>query len=127
MSVASGKVAFVEKEIIKTGMPVFKAGDTVKVHVKIKEGDKERIQAYEGTVMAITNTGSRKSFTVRKISHGVGVERVFPLYSPTIAKIDVVMEGRVRKAKINYIRKLVGKAARIEATAESSASAPATK
>ncbi len=122
MSVASGKVAFVEKEIIKSGIPAFKAGDTVKVHVKIKEGDKERIQAYEGTVMAITNTGSRKSFTVRKISHGVGVERVFPLYSPTIAKIDVVMEGKVRKAKVNYVRKLVGKAARIEATAEAAAS-----
>lgn len=123
MSVASGKVAFVEKEMIKSGIPAFKAGDTVKVHVKIKEGDKERIQAYEGTVMAITNTGSRKSFTVRKISHGVGVERVFPLYSPTIAKIDVVMEGKVRKAKVNYIRKLVGKAARIEANAESASTA----
>ena len=123
MSVASGKVAFVEKEMIKSGIPAFKAGDTVKVHVKIKEGDKERIQAYEGTVMAITNTGSRKSFTVRKISHGVGVERVFPLYSPTIAKIDVVMEGKVRKAKVNYIRKLVGKAARIEASAESASTA----
>ena len=123
MSVASGKVAFVEKEMIKSGIPAFKAGDTVKVHVKIKEGDKERVQAYEGTVMAITNTGSRKSFTVRKISHGVGVERVFPLYSPTIAKIDVVMEGKVRKAKVNYIRKLVGKAARIEASAESASTA----
>ena len=114
MSLASGKVAQVEKKMARTDLPVVTPGDTVKVHVKIKEGDKERIQAYEGTVMGFSNTGSRRSITVRKISHGVGVERVFPLTSPSVAKIEVVMEGRVRRAKINYVRKLSGKAAKIK-------------
>jgi large subunit ribosomal protein L19 len=118
MSVASGKVAFIEKEMMKQEVTNFKPGDTVKVHVKIKEGDKERIQPYEGTVMAIQNTGSRKAFTVRKMSHGVGVERVFPIYSPAIAKIEVLMEGKVRRAKINYVRKLQGKAAKIDKASE---------
>lgn len=118
MSVASGKVALVEKKLMRTDLPAFKAGDTLKVHVKIKEGDKERVQVYEGVVMGLSNTGARKSFTVRKISHGVGVERVFPLFSPAIAKIEVADEGRVRRAKVNYVRKLSGKAARIRSESE---------
>ena len=118
MSHASGKVALVEKKQIRSDIPAFKAGDSVKVHVKIKEGDKERVQIYEGLVIAITNTGARKAFTVRKISHGVGVERVFPLFSPTISKIEVVDEGRVRRAKIYYVRERSGKAARIRSEAE---------
>lgn len=113
MSLASGKVALVEKKIIKTDIPAFKAGDTVKVHVKIKEGDKERVQIFEGLVMARGNSGSRKCFTVRKMSHGVGVERVFPLFSPSVTKIEVAASGRVRRAKLNYVRGLTGKAARI--------------
>ena len=118
MSQASGKVALVEKSILKSEIPAFKAGDTLRVHVKIKEGDKERVQVYEGVVMAITNTGSRKAFTVRKISHGVGVERVFPMFSPSIAKIEIADSGRVRRAKINYVRNLSGKAARIRSESE---------
>lgn len=118
MSQASGKVALVEKKLIKTEHPAFKAGDTLRVHVKIKEGDKERVQVYEGVVMGISNTGSRKAFTVRKISHGVGVERVFPLFSPAIAKIEVADAGRVRRAKVNYVRNLTGKAARIRSESD---------
>lgn len=115
----SDKVALVEKKIIRSDIPAFNAGDTVKVHVKIKEGDKERIQLFEGVVMALGNSGARRSFTVRKISHGVGVERVFPLYSPAVTKVEVVEKGRVRRAKIYYVRGRTGKAARIKA--ESSA------
>lgn len=118
MSQATGKVALVEKKMIKADMPEFGPGDTVRVHVKIKEGDKERVQAYEGTVIAFANTGARKTFTVRKISHGVGVERVFPLFSPSLAKIERLDQGRVRRAKIYYVRKLSGKAARIRSESE---------
>jgi large subunit ribosomal protein L19 len=118
MSLATGKLALVEKKLVKSDVPAFKPGDSVKVHVKIKEGDKERVQVFEGNVLAICNTGSRKTFTVRKISHGVGVERVFPLYSPSIAKIERTDEGRVRRAKIFYVRKLSGKAARIRSEGE---------
>lgn len=118
MSQASSKVALVEKKLLKTDIPAFGPGDTVRVHVKIKEGDKERVQIFEGAVIALNNTGSRKAFTVRKISHGVGVERVFPLYAPSIAKIEVADEGRVRRAKIYYVRKLSGKAARIRSESD---------
>jgi large subunit ribosomal protein L19 len=118
MSHASGKVALVEKKMIRTDLPKFKSGDTVKVHVKIKEGDKERVQVYEGVVIGFSNTGARKAFTVRKISHGVGVERVFPLFSPAVSKIEVADEGRVRRSKIYYVRKLSGKAARIRSESE---------
>lgn len=122
MSQASGKVALVESKIMKpevmANIPSFGAGDTLRVHVKIKEGDKERVQVYEGLVIAMNNSGARKTFTVRKISHGVGVERVFPLFSPTIAKIEVIDQGRVRRAKIYYVRKLSGKAARIRSASE---------
>jgi len=94
-------------------IPVFNPGDTVVVHVKVVEGDRERLQAFEGVVIARRNAGSNSSFTVRKISYGEGVERVFPLYSPTVAKIDVKRKGDVRRAKLYYLRNLTGKAARI--------------
>lgn len=93
--------------------PNFKAGDQVKVHVKIKEGEKERVQVYEGIVIKIRRNGAGSAFTVRKISYGVGVERVFPYASPSIDKIEVVNSGIVRRAKLYYLRKLSGKKARI--------------
>ncbi len=93
--------------------PVFGPGDTVRVHVKIKEGEKERIQVFEGVVIARKHGGVRETFTVRKVSFGIGVERIFPLHSPSIDKIEVVRRGRVRRAKLYYLRKLRGKAARI--------------
>lgn len=94
--------------------PDFVAGDTVKVHVKIQEGEKERIQVFEGVVISKRKGMSDATFTVRKISYGVGVERIFPFHSPIIEKIEVVSRGRVRRAKIYYLRKLRGKAARIK-------------
>jgi large subunit ribosomal protein L19 len=103
--------------------PDFAAGDTVKVHVRIKEGDKERIQAYEGLVIGLYNKGSSRSFAVRKISHGVGVERTFLMSSPKVAKVDVLERGKVRRSKLYYIRKLVGKAAKIEREVETQTSA----
>lgn len=104
----------IEKEQMRMDIPVFRPGDTVKVHVRIVEGSRERIQVFEGVCIAINRKSSRTSFTVRKISYGVGVERVFPLHSPMIDKVEVVGRGRVRRAKIYYIRKLKGKAARIK-------------
>ena len=94
-------------------IPVFNPGDTVIVHVKVVEGDRERLQAFEGVVIARRNAGSNSSFTVRKISYGEGVERVFPLFSPTVAKIDVKRKGDVRRAKLYYLRGRTGKGARI--------------
>jgi large subunit ribosomal protein L19 len=94
-------------------VPVFNPGDTVIVHVKVVEGDRERLQAFEGVVIGRRNAGSNSSFTVRKISYGEGVERVFPLYSPLVAKIEVKRRGDVRRAKLYYLRNLTGKAARI--------------
>jgi large subunit ribosomal protein L19 len=94
--------------------PRFSAGDTVKVHVKISEGDKERVQIFQGIVISKKNSGSNSTFTVRKVSYGVGVERVFLVHSPVIDKIELVNKGRVRRAKIYYLRKLKGKAARIK-------------
>jgi large subunit ribosomal protein L19 len=102
-----------EMEQIKKNIPQFKAGDTLRVHVKIVEGDKQRIQVYQGVCIKRVNNGIGSSFTVRKISGGIGVERVFPLHSPTVDKIEVVMIGQVRRAKLYYLRKLQGKAARI--------------
>lgn len=106
-------IDFLEFDQMKKNIPVFKVGDTVKVHVKIVEGDKQRIQAYQGVVIARQNGGVRESFTVRKISNGIGVERVFPLHSPILEQIEVVTRGHVRRAKLYYLRKLRGKAARI--------------
>ena len=105
----------IEKENMKAEIPAFGIGDTVKVSVKIKEGDKERIQAYEGVVIARRNGGIRETFVVRKISNGVGVERTFPLHSPLIAGVDVVRKGKPRRAKLYYVRALTGKAAKIKA------------
>lgn len=103
----------VEKEHLKSNLPQFKAGDTVKVYVKIKEGDKERIQVFQGIVISRKHGGIRETITVRKVSAGIGVERIFPLHSPIIDKIEVVQEGRVRRAKLYYLRELKGKKARI--------------
>ena len=97
----------------KREVPEFRPGDTIRVHVKIREGDKERLQAFEGTVIARKNTGLGESITVRKISFGQGVERIFPLHAPVIDHIDVVRTGRVRRAKLYYLRELRGKAARL--------------
>ncbi len=103
-----------EKENMRLDLPDFISGDTVKVHVKIKEGEKERIQIFQGVVISKRKGGAKASFTVRKVSYGVGVERIFPMHSPVIDKIEVVTKGRVRRAKIYYLRKLRGKAARIK-------------
>jgi len=104
----------IEQSQMKKDLPEFRAGDQVRVHVKIKEGDKERIQVFEGAVIGRRRAASHSTFTVRKISFGHGVERIFPLYSPAIEKIEVVRAGRVRRAKLYYLRKLKGKAARIK-------------
>lgn len=103
----------IEKEMMRLDLPHFVAGDKVKVHVKIKEGEKERIQVFEGIVISKRKGTTNATFTVRKISYGIGVERIFPLHSPIIDKIEVVTRGRVRRSKIYYLRKLKGKAARI--------------
>lgn len=104
----------VTKSYIKNDIPEFRPGDTVKVHVRIKEGDKERIQIFEGLVMGRQGGGISETYTVRKISSGVGVERTFNLHSPLVAKIEVTRRGIVRRAKINYVRNLSAKEARIE-------------
>ncbi len=104
----------VESREARTDIPKFEPGDTVKVHVKVKEGDKERIQIFQGLVISRKGGGTRQMFTVRKVSGGVGVERMFPLYSPSIDRIEVERHGRVRRAKLYYLRDLRGKAARIE-------------
>lgn len=99
---------------IRTDLPVFNPGDHIRVHVRVIEGDKERIQPFEGDVINIRGAGVSKTFTVRKVSSGVGVERIFPMYSPKIAKIEVLKLGDVRRAKLFYLRQLSGKAARIK-------------
>ncbi len=104
----------IEKEQMKTDIPEFRPGDTVRVSVRIIEGEKERIQDFEGVVIRIRRGNNRSTFTVRKISYGIGVERIFPLHSPRIAGIKVVRRGAVRRAKLYYLRKLRGKAARIK-------------
>lgn len=101
------------QEQMRKNVPAFKAGDTLRVHVKIKEGEKERIQVFQGVCIKRMNRGVGSSFTVRKVSSGVGVERVFALHSPSVDKIELVTVGRVRRAKLYYLRKLSGKAARI--------------
>ena len=108
---------------LKTDIPSFASGDTVSVSVRVVEGEKERLQAFQGIVIARHGSGLNASFTVRKLSMGVGVERVFPLHSPSIAKIDVVRRGRVRRARLNYLRGLTGKKARIREAARPSTKA----
>ena len=108
------KIEQLEKEQMRLDHPDFGPGDNVKVHVKIKEGEKERIQVFQGVVISKRKGNTNATFTVRKVSYGVGVERIFPLHSPALNKIEVVTRGRVRRAKIYYLRKLRGKAARIK-------------
>ena len=104
----------IEAEQIKKDLPDFSSGDTVKVHVKITENNKERIQIFEGTVLKRQNGGLRETFTVRRVAYGVGVERTFPVNSPNIAKIEIVRKGKARRAKLNYLRNRVGKAAKVK-------------
>lgn len=104
----------IQKSLTKKSVPSFEIGDTVRVHVKVVEGEKERIQVYEGAVIARKGTLNTETFTVRKVSYGVGVERIFPLHSPIVTRIDVVRQGRVRRAKLYYLRAKKGKFARLE-------------
>ena len=107
------RIAQIEQSYLKENLPEFGSGDTVRVHVKIKEGDKERVQVFQGTVIGRRGGGAGATFTVRKISSGIGVERVFPLHSPNIARIERIRAGKVRRAKLYYLRDLTGKSARI--------------
>ena len=116
-------IAAVEAKYLKSNLPALRAGDQVKVHTKIKEGDKERIQLYEGVVIASSGGGARAMFTVRKVSYGVGVERIFPLHSPRIDKVEVLSRGDVRRSRLYYLRGLKGKAARVQQEEGSRASA----
>ena len=102
-----------EKEWLRPNLPAFRAGDTLRVNVRVREGDKERLQAFEGVCIARRGGGGSATFTVRKISNGIGVERIFPLHSPMIGDITIVRRGRVRRAKLYYLRHLTGKATRI--------------
>lgn len=110
-------IAKAQESQLRKDHPVFRPGDTIRVHVRLKEGDKERIQPFEGVVMSRRGELLGESFTVRRVSFGVGVERIFPVHSPMISSIDVVSEGRVRRAKLNYLRARKGKAARIKRAA----------
>jgi|SRR6476469_773011 large subunit ribosomal protein L19 len=103
----------IQRSLTKKTMPIFEIGDTVRVHVKVVEGEKERIQIYEGLVIARKGARNSETFNVRKISYGVGVERIFPVHSPTIAKVDVVRQGKVRRAKLYYLRTKKGKMAKV--------------
>ena len=108
------KLEQVEKQYMRNDIPEFRPGDTLKVHVRVSEGDKERVQVFQGVVIARRGGGTGESFAVRKISGGIGVERVFPLHSPVIDSIEVIRRGKVRRAKLYYLRRLRGKAARID-------------
>ena len=108
------KLATVTAEGLRTDLPAFDAGDTVKVMVRVREGDKERLQAFEGIVLAKKGGGINETFTIRKVSAGVGVERIFPLHSPTVGSIEMVRKGKARRAKLYYLRNVTGKAARIK-------------
>ena len=105
---------FVEQEYLREDIPEFAIGDTLRVYVKVKEGDKERLQPFEGLVIRRRGSGLRETFTVRRVTHGVGVERIFPLNSPNVGRIEVKRRGDVRRAKLYYLRKLRGKAARVK-------------
>jgi len=104
----------VQRALTKKSVPRFAIGDTVRVHVKVVEGEKERIQVYEGTVIARKGSANTETFTVRKVSYGVGVERIFPIHSPIVSKVDVVRQGHVRRAKLYYLRRKKGKFAKVE-------------
>lgn len=107
-------VKIIEQEQLRKDIPAFNVGDTVKVHVKVKEGSRERVQVYEGVVLKRQGGGLTETFTVRRISYGIGVERTFPVHSPKLDKIEVVRRGKVRRAKLNYLRGRIGKAAKIK-------------
>lgn len=109
----------IRREGLRDDLPDFRPGDTIRVSVRVREGDKERLQAFEGVCIGRRGAGIGETFTVRKVSGGIGVERVFPLHSPTVVRIEVVRTGRVRRAKLYYLRKLSGKAARIRERRES--------
>ena len=109
-----GKLEAVGVEQLRDDLPHFHSGDTLAVHIKVREGDKERIQIFQGTVIKIKGSGLNRTFTVRKVSNGIGVEKIFHLHSPNIAKVERLREGKVRRAKLYYLRNLTGKAARIE-------------
>ncbi len=117
----------IEAPFLKDGLPDFRAGDTLRVHVKVVEGNKERIQVFQGVVIGRKGGGIRETFTVRKVSGGVGVERVFPLHSPSIDRLEVVRRGHVRRAKLYYLRDLQGKAARIRSGATTSPGRPSRR
>ena len=104
----------ISESSMKENVPQFNIGETIKVHVKIKEGDRERIQVFEGTVIARKHSGVSETFTVRRVSYGVGVERVFPVHSPNIDKLEIVRKGKVRRGKLYYLRNRVGKAAKVK-------------
>jgi large subunit ribosomal protein L19 len=104
----------ISESSMKENVPQFNIGDTIKVHVKIKEGDKSRIQVFEGTVIAKKHGGISETFTVRRVAHGCGIERVFPLHSPVVDKVEIVRSGKVRRAKLYYLRDRVGKAAKVK-------------
>ena len=107
-------VKVLSEQQLKSDLPTLKIGDTVKVHAKIKEGNRERIQIFEGTIIAMKHSGINKTVTVRRISYGVGVEKTFPVHSPNVAKFEVVRSGKVRRAKLYYLRGRVGKAAKVK-------------
>ncbi|MGL5205805.1 MAG: 50S ribosomal protein L19 [Metamycoplasmataceae bacterium] len=110
----NNKIKAIEDSQHRDDFPVFKSGDNIKVHVRIKEGEKSRIQIFEGLVIAMKNSGSKETFTIRKISYGIGVERTFPINNPNIASIEVVRANKVRRAKLYYMRDLKGKSARLK-------------
>ena len=110
----SNIIDVIEKEGMRTDLPEMKIGDTVKVFVKIKEGNKERLQAFEGVIIAFKNGSIRETFTVRKMSSGIGVERIFPVHSPSVSDVKVIRKGRVRRSKLYYLRDRVGKAAKVK-------------
>ncbi len=107
-------LSIISSSSMKEEVPQFEVGDTVRVHVRIKEGDKSRIQVFEGTVIARKHGGISETFTVRRVAHGCGIERVFPIHSPAVSKVEVVRNGKVRRAKLYYLRDRVGKAAKVK-------------
>jgi len=108
------KLMAIERQQLKPTLPLFAAGDTVRVHMKVAEGGRERLQAFEGVVTGRKGGGIREAFTVRRVSHGVGIERTFPLHSPRVEKIEILRRGRVRRAKLYYLREKIGKESRIK-------------